>query len=117
MSLINESMVECAFLETVKSPDGAGGYIISSWNKGKTFRAAITHDSSSEMKIAEAQGLKRIYTVTADKGVKLKYNDYFVRISDNSGFRVTSEQVDKETPEASTMSFAQVTAERCELPK
>ena len=116
MSLIDDFKVECVMLDKVKTPDGAGGYF-NEWKEGAVFYAAITSSNSTEMKIAEAQGLKRVYDVTTDVNVVLDYHDVFKRVSDGATFRVTSDGEDKKTPQRASFSFSQVTAERWELPK
>lgn len=115
MNLIDKSMVDCVLLERRKEPDGAGGFI-TSWEQGARFKAAISCNTSTEMQIAEAQGLKRVYTVTTRKTATLDYHDVFVRLSDNATFRTTSDGKDIQTPDSSTLDFSQATAERWELP-
>lgn len=115
MNLIDKSMVECVLLEKKREDDGAGGFIVT-WEQGAKFLAAITSNTSTEMQIAEAQGLKRIYTVTTRKAATLDYHDVFMRLSDNATFRATSDGKDIQTPNSSMLDFSQVTAERWELP-
>lgn len=116
MNLIQKSMVDCVIMEKEREPDGAGGFI-TSWKEGTPFKAAFSINTSTEMQIAEAQGLKRVYSVTTVKSATLDYHDVFKRVSDGATFRVTSEGKDKETPEFASFGFAQVTAERWDLPQ
>ena len=116
MNLIEKSMVDCVRLDKISEPDGAGG-TNNVWKDGAPFRAAISINTSTEMQIAEAQGLKRVYSVTTKKSAMLDYHDVFKRVSDGAIFRATSEGKDIETPEFASFSFAQVTAERWDLPK
>ena len=116
MSLIQKSMVDCVLMEKEREPDGAGGFK-TAWKDGAPFKAAISINTSTEMQIAEAQGLKRVYSVTTNKNATLDYHDVFKRVSDGATFRTTSEGKDIETPEFASFSFAQVTAERWDLPK
>lgn len=116
MSLIEKSMVDCVVWNKEKEPDGAGGWN-TAWKKGAPFKAAISNNMSTEMQIAEAQGLKRVYSVTTNKTAMLDYHDVFERVSDGATFRVTSEGEDIKTPEFAGFSFSQVTAERWDLPK
>ena len=116
MSLIDTFKEECVMLDRKKTPDGAGGFT-NEWKEGISFFAAISSSTSNEIKIAEASGLKRIYTVTTDKNAMLDYHDVFKRVSDGAIFRVTSEGKDIKTPSVASFSFSQVTAERWELPQ
>lgn len=116
MNLIEKSMVDCVVWNKEKEPDGAGGWN-TVWKKGAQFKAAISNNMSTEMQIAEAQGLKRVYSVTTNKTAMLDYHDVFERVSDGATFRVTSEGEDIQTPEFAGFSFSQVTAERWDLPK
>lgn len=115
MSLIDEAMVECVLLEKQRTPDGAGGWL-TDWKRGAEFRAAITVNTSNEMQVAEAQGLKRSYLVTTRKTATLEYHDVFMRISDGATFRVTADGNDTKSPVSASFSIARVTAERWELP-
>lgn len=116
MSLIDDFKVKCVMLDRVKTPDGAGGFY-NEWHEGAEFEAVISNSTSTEAKIAEAEGLKRIYDVTTDVNAMLDYHDVFKRVSDGAIFRVTSEGEDVKTPSVASFSFSQVTAERWELPK
>lgn len=115
MSLLQDAMVDCVFLNKSKEPDGAGGFI-TSWTEGAVFKAAISTNSSTEAQIAEAQGLKRIYSVITNKNAMLEHNDVFKRMSDDVIFRVKADGEDIVTPRSATLNMSQVTAERWELP-
>jgi hypothetical protein len=114
MSLLDEWKEPCVLLEKTRVPDGAGGFEVA-WAEGAEFLAAIVLNSSLEAKIAEAQGITSLYTVTTDKNAILSYHDVFRRKSDGQTFRVTSNGEDKQTPGAATFQFSQVSAEKWEL--
>ena len=116
MSLLQESMVDCVILNKSKEPDGAGGFV-TAWTDGAEFKAAISTNTSTESQIAEAQGLKRIYSVITNKNAMLEHNDVFKRISDGVTFRVKSDGEDVVSPRSSALNMSQVTAERWDLPK
>lgn len=115
MSLLNDAMVDCVLLEKQRTPDGAGGWS-TEWTQGASFKAAITINNSSEMQVAEAQGLRRVYLITTHKSATLEYHDVFMRVSDGAIFRVTADGADKLSPASASFSFSQTTAERWELP-
>jgi hypothetical protein len=115
MSLLQEAMVDCVIMNKNKEPDGAGGFI-TSWTEGATFKAAISSNTTTEAQIAEAQGMKRIYSVVTNKNAMLDHNDVFKRVSDGATFRVKSDGEDVKTPHSASLNMSQVTAERWELP-
>ena len=115
MSLINDFMAECVFIEETKRPDGEGGFYVE-WADGLTFEAAITHNNTLEAKVAEKQGVTSVYTVTTAKNAQLKYHDVFRRKSDGKIFRVTSDGEDVVTPARASFQISQVTAEEWRLP-
>lgn len=115
MSLLEEAMDECRFLDKTRVPDGYGGVKIH-WSNGAQFPAAITFDTSMQSRIAGAQGVSSRYTVTTRKDLTLEYHDVFKRIRDGKIFRVTSDGDDKATPASATLNMRQVTAEEWEIP-
>lgn len=96
--------------------DGEGGWR-SEWYESMPFDAAIVLDSSMQARVAESEGMASVYTVTTDKNVKLEYHDAFKAVRDGRIFRVTSNPVDKTTPEMASFGFEQVSAELWELPR
>ena len=91
-------------------PDGLGGL---TWTlmDGATFRAGISTDSSTEAKIAEKKGMKKIYTIVTPQTVVLEQNDRVKRVMDGKLYRITSDSADMTTPGVSDMKFSQVSAE------
>jgi hypothetical protein len=114
MSLLDEAMEDCRFLNKTKSKDGYGG-TITTWTEGFGFKAAIVFDTSMEARIGEKQGVTNLYTVTTGREITLEFHDVFKRLSDNKVFRVTSDGDDKKTPNSSTLNMRQVTAEEWSL--
>jgi hypothetical protein len=110
MSLLSEAFEKCIMLDKVTESDGRGGFI-STWKDGAEFDAAITFDSSMQARVAEASGVKALYTITTAKNVNLQYHDILKRSSDGKIFRVTSDGDDKKTPASATLNMRQVTAE------
>ena len=116
MSLLNDAMVDCVFMNKTKEPDGAGG-VFNTWTEGASFKAAIVTNTSTEVQIAEAQGMKRVYSVITNKNTILDFYDVFKRIEDGAIFRVTSDGKDVVAPKTASINVSQVTAERWELPQ
>ena len=115
MSLIESMMEDCVFLNRVKVDDPVGGYK-DEYQDGITFEAAVIKNNTTEMKLAEKDGITEIFTVVTDKLMALEYHDVFRRVSDGAIFRVTSRSTDSIAPEASTVPISKVTAERWVLP-
>ena len=116
MSLLDNAMEKCVLLDKTTAPDGRGGYI-PTWTDGAEFYAAITFDTSMQSRIAEAQGVKSLYTVTTRKAMNLQYHDVFRRAEDGKIFRVTSDGDDNKTPATAGLNMRQVTAEEYEIPR
>lgn len=115
MSLLDNAMERCCYVNRNKVPDGYGG-TTTQWRDGAEFQAAIVLDNSTEARVAQAQGVHDVYTVTTRKNTVLEYHDVIRRLSDNKIFRVTSDGDDKATPNTATLSMRQVSAEEWELP-
>ena len=116
MSLLDNAMETCVLMDKTTASDGRGGYI-PTWTDGASFDAAITYDTSMQARIAEAQGVKNLYTVTTRKAMNLQYHDVFRRVEDGKVFRVTSDGDDNKTPMSAGLNMRQVTAEEYEIPR
>lgn len=114
MSLLDEMMEPCVFVDKKRTPDGEGGYI-TEWEDGAEFLAAIIRDSTMQARIAEQDGVTSVYTVTTHSGTHLDYHDVIKRKSDGKIFRITSDGGDKKSPTGSTLDIVQVTAEKWSL--
>lgn len=110
MSLLENAMEECIYLEKTKVLDEYGGYT-NSWKEGVKFKCAITFDTSMQARVAEKQGVTSRYTVTTPRTMILQYNDYFKRDRDGKLFHVTSDGDDSYTPATASLDMRQVTAE------
>lgn len=116
MSLLSEAMDTCIMLNKVSMPDGYGGRIDTWTESGFEFPAAIVFNTSIEARVAEAQGVTSLYTVTTTKGITLEYHEVFKRLRDGKIFRVTSDGDDSYTPASASLNMRQVTAEEWSVP-
>lgn len=114
MSLLEDALEEFKIINKTKVSDGYGG-TIDTWTEGVTIKAAAVVDSSAEMRVAMAEGVKASYTLTTLKNVNLQYHDVIKRVRDDKIFRVTSDGDDKATPLSATLNMRQVTCEEWEL--
>lgn len=112
--LMNEFTETCVLLEKTRVPDGEGGWA-TTWYDGMVFTAAITHDSTMTARVAEKEGMRATYTITTEKGYPLEFHDVLRRESDGKTFRVTSDGVEKMTPNRANFQISQVSAEEWEL--
>lgn len=115
MSLLDESFEEFSYINAAKVPDGEGGIKIT-YTEGAAFNAAATLDSSMQAKIAEAQGVTSLYTVTTRRNLNLQYHEIIKRKRDSKIFRITSDGDDKKTPASAGLDMRQVSAEEYDLP-
>ena len=113
MSLYETFMVPCTIVERTRVPDGEGGWT-AAWSDGAGFMAAIVLASSIDARVAEAQGVTGVHTVTTRRDVSLGFHDAFRRNSDGRVFRIT--KVNDPTPGAATFQFNQYQAEEWALP-
>ena len=110
MSLLDEALESCVFLNKQVEPDGYGGYR-TTWVDGAEFKAAIAFDTSVEMRIADASAEVSRYTVLTPRSLGLDYHDVFRRESDGKVFRVTSDGTDYHTPKSAGLDLSYAEAE------
>lgn len=111
MSLLSDAMEKCVMMHKTSRDDPYGGDDIISWQDGATFNAAIVFNASMEARIAQAQNVTSLYTVTTARSKTLEYHEVFRRLRDGKIFRVTSDGDDKYTPRSAGLDMRQVTAE------
>ena len=117
MSLLDQSMETCTILDKTTIADGYGGYT-TTYKDGASIQAAIVLDSSMEARIADAQGVTALYTITTRKNVNLQYHDIIRRERDLKLFRIKSDGDDRTTPTSATLNMRQVSAEELDaLPR
>ena len=113
-SLLEEAMEEFTILDKKTQSDGYGG-IKTDYVDGATFLGALVFNSSTQMIIAQSQGVTSAYTLTTNKNIILEYHNIIRRTKDNKIFRVTSDGDDKFTPNSASLNMRQVTCEEYSL--
>lgn len=111
MTLIQKLMVPCHKMIRNEAPDPYGGHK-ETYTQGKPIRVFIRKDSSSEMQVAEKTGLGEFFTLVFNRRETLRQNDVIRRDSDGACFRVTSNSLDSEAPDPSSVLISKVTAEK-----
>ena len=114
MSLLTEAMEKCVVINKSIVDDGYGGYR-TEWVDGARIEAAITLDTSTEAKLAEASGVTGVYRIITGRKLNLQYHDVVRRESDGKIFRVTSDGDDKKTPQSAGLDMRVVSAEEWRL--
>lgn len=114
MSLLDNFTEPFIIMNKAKVSDGEGGYS-TEWTEGATIQAALTLDSSTAARVAEAEGVSNLYTITTSKAVSLEFHDVIKREADGAIFRITSDGTDKKTPSSATLDMRQASAEKWTL--
>lgn len=115
MSLLEEAYEPFTIMNKAVIDDGYGG-VTSEWAEGATIEGAIRLDTSTEMRIAKAQGVTAAYTLTVRKDIELDYHTVIKRMSDGKIFRLLSDTDDKKTPTSAGLNMRQYVAEEFVLP-
>lgn len=115
MSLLQEAMTDCRYINKAVISDGEGG-TVTTWTQGASFKAAIRLDNSMEARIGEVQGVTALYTIITTRAINLQYHDVIERLEDGKIFRVTSDGDDKKTPLSAGLNMREVAAEEWSLP-
>ena len=92
-------------------PDGLGSFIWE-WEDGAGFRGGVVLNTSTEMRIAQQEGYKSIYTLTTSVKMPFEKGDIVKRLKDDALFKITSDPDDVVTPAISDITGWQVTMER-----
>lgn len=98
-----------AFMEKVRVSDGLGGFT-DQWKQGAIFRAGISTTQSTEMRLAEAQGVTSKYDIYVSLDIPLNFDDVIKRIKDNTYYRITSKIEDMVTPKKAMLQYRILTA-------
>lgn len=114
MSLLNDALKKCVYINTAIVPDGRASNI-TTYTEGSPFLAAFELQNSLDEQVAMAQGVKGIYRVTTERDVRLEFHQIFKRLEDGKFFRVESKD-DSNTPQSATLDMRVVRADEWEMP-
>lgn len=115
MNLFDEAKERCVMLHKITQDDAYGSDIVT-WVEGAHFDAAVTFDTSVQARIGMSQGVKNMYSVYTSKTKVLHPFDVFRRESDGKTFKVTSDSIDKKTPNSAVLDMRVCTAEEWKVP-
>lgn len=116
MSLLDEAMETYIILNKSQVDDGYGG-VVTTWTEGARIKCAEQFNNSIEAKVADAQGVSSVYTLTTQKDINLQYHDVLRRVRDGKIFRITSDGDDLYTPDSAGLNMRNVSAEEFVLPQ
>lgn len=110
MSLLENAYENFTVINKAIIDDGYGG-TTTAWTDGATIKGALTFDSSTQMKVAQAMGVTAAYTLTVKRNIELDYHTVIRRESDQKIFRLTTNSDDKKTPQSAGLDMRQYSAE------
>lgn len=117
MSLLESGMNRCVVVNQIKVSDGAGG-IITRYEDGAEFDAAIVLDDSREMVIAQAERAVSNYKVYTRRNTQLKHDDIIKQLADADRgvdeliLKITSDGTEKKTPKTAGLQISVSTAKK-----
>lgn len=97
-------------------PDGSGGTRVE-WTNGAVVKMSLDLGDASEIRQAEAQGLKSVFTANFPIDTPVKYDDYLENVKTGAIYRITGNPQDNKTPETARFQSCFATAVRTELPR
>lgn len=113
MSLIAEAMEKSYIMDKTTAPDGYGG-IKTTYKEGAEIMVAYSFNSSTQARVAAAQGTENRYSLYTKRAVLLRFADIVKRSSDGKYFKVTSDGDDNKTPQSASLDLRVVEAEEWE---
>lgn len=111
MMMIENMFSGFHMMDRTTAPDPYGGHK-DTYIEGAAFKAYARKDNSTEATIAEKNGLEEFFTIVHYRRFHLRQNDVIKRDSDGQLFRITSNTLDSEAPDQSSVKIARCTAER-----
>ena len=114
MSLLTDSFESFIVIDKTTVSDGYGG-TTTTYTEGVEIMGAMPWDNSTQVKIAQALGVKSTYTLTVRKNVELDYHTILKRKRDGLYFRLTSGTEDHQTPVSAALNMRQYTVETFNL--
>ena len=112
MEFLNTDMV---LMDKTSQTDPEFGGILTVWKEGAAFKGNLVPKNSADVRIAQQQGAKAIYTLVTDKKIVLSRGDVVRRAMDKADFRVTADSADMAVPAFSSIRYAQCPVERVVL--
>lgn len=114
MSLMDSAMEKSYIIDKVTTPDGYGG-VTTTYKEGAEISVAYSFNTSTQARVAAAQGTDNRFTLFTKKSVILRFPDIVKRDSDGKYFQVTSDGDDNRTPASAGLDLRAVEAKEWEM--
>ena len=114
MALADYLNTDFVVLDKTTVPDPMGGILIK-YQEGAPFRAALVPDRTTEMRIAQQNGARALYTLVVDRKIALERGTHIRRVQDQADFNLLSDTADMQAPVRSALRFSQASVERVKL--
>lgn len=116
MSFFYDAFNEYYLKNKTTLPDGMGGYY-TTWENGAIIKMSLDLGGSSEIRQAQAQNLKTVFTASFPIDTPVTYDNYLEDVETGDIYRITSNPKDNKTPPEATFQSCYATAVRTELPR
>lgn len=100
------------FLNKISQSDGLGG-IEFVYIEGVKFKGVITRESNTQIRIAEQEGLKAVYTLSTSKSIQIDFGDLIKY--EGKVYKVVSNKNELQTPHFSNLDLQQYIVEKYEV--
>lgn len=97
-------------------PDSQGGFDFA-WGNGPVVKMSLDLGNQSEIRQAESQGLKVVYSATFPIDTPVRYDNYLENVNTGAIYRITGNPMENKTPPDARFQSCFATAEKTELPK
>ena len=114
-NMLDQYVKKYTIINQIQTYDEIGGTYID-YVDGPVIELADSFDNSTEMKIAQKQGVTAVYSFIAKSNVILPYHT-ILRREDGVTLRITLNTEDKKTPESSPLDARYYEAELFTIPK
>lgn len=107
---IQDFFEEFKYITVEEVSNNEGGYT-ETLVEGKSFFGAIATKQNLQVKIAEKDNVKPLFTLMTNKENILKFDMVIKRVKNSDLFKITSNE-DMETPVISNLNLCKVSAEK-----
>jgi hypothetical protein len=116
MSYFYDAFEDFIIKNRVVQNDGYGG-TVATYEDGAVIKASLDLGTSAEIRQAEAQALKTVYTATFPIDTPVRYNDIIEHAVTGAIYRITGDPLSNATPKDAKYPSCFATAVRTELPR
>ena len=114
MSLLSESFEKFTVMDKTTASDGYGS-VTTTYKEGAEIEGAMPFTNSTQVKVAQALGVKNVYKLTVRKNTELDFHTVLKRNEDGKIFRVTTGGKDNQTPKTAGLNMRQYDVEEFQI--